>query len=628
MPWLRITTLLLTLLLPVLALAQPLLLDGRVQGDKLGTRVDYLRDDSGTLDLTAVRASTQWLRVPAPTANFGLSAATYWFRLPLRVASPQPPWLLEVSYSLLDYVDLHLFAGDTLLASQLAGLRRPLAQRALVHRNFLFPLGQLAPGDYTVYLRVQSFHAVQVPLALWQSADFIWRDETHNLIVGMLAGATLVMLLYNLLLYSVVRESIYLVYFGVVISVLLLQFGMQGVGLRHFWPQAPDFAERSVVIAGLTSTYFCARFTVGFLDLKARRHVLERPYSWLGQLSLAAALVALLLPPFYMVPVMVLCALAGGVLASGILLSDVTRRTRPTTIFFVGWAVLICGVLLLALNKLGLVPMNFLTEQLIAFGILIQLALFSMALGDRINFDKQQTLAAQAVTLATLERERQASLLALHSEEQARLAREKTLSLQTQNNLKLELEIEQRTAELASATSQLREISRMDPLTGIFNRREFNERLNAEYAHAARQRSMLALVLFDIDHFKAINDRYGHVVGDACIVHVAHLLRDHMRDHLGIVCRFGGEEFALLLPGCHAAQAAPLAQALRAALAGHVVEIHGKTLRLTVSGGVAAVQASGEQPARALVEQADAALYQAKAQGRNAIVVAGAQADG
>jgi len=634
MSWLRITPLLLLLLLPVVGLAQPLVLNADLQGVKLGAGLEYLRDDGGALDLAAVRADGHWLRpsasiIGAPTANFGLTAAAYWFRLPLQVTTVQPPWLLEVSYSLLDYVDVFLLQGDTRLSTQAAGMRRPLAQRLMPHRNFLFPLGALSPGEYTVYLRVQSFHAMQVPLALWQVEDFIWLDEARNVIVGVLAGAMMVMLLYNLLLYSVVRESVYLVYFGVVISVLLLQFGMQGIGLRHFWPQSPDFAERSVVISGLTSTFFSARFTVGFLDLKSRRHVLERPYSWLGQLSLLCALLALVLPPFYTVPMMVLCALIGGVLASGILLTSVSERTRPVIIFFVGWAVLICGVLLLALNKLGLAPMNFFTEQLIAFGIVIQLALFSMALGDRINFDKQQTLAAQAVTLSTLERERQANLMALHNEEQARLAREKTLGLQTQNNHKLEQEIEQRTAELAKATSELREISRIDPLTGIFNRREFNERLNVEFARAARQHGVLTLILFDIDHFKAINDRYGHLVGDACIVHVAQLLRDHMREHFGVVCRYGGEEFAVLLPGKDAALSERLAQTFCVALAGRAVDTQGKTLCLTVSGGVASCQASGEQLGRVLVELADAALYQAKARGRNCIVVAqGARADG
>jgi diguanylate cyclase len=635
LPYLRLLLLIaLTLGAGVAAADQRLSLKPSLQGRMLGESMQYLVDVDGTRDIDAIAATpvANWLPLVDEVANFGLTTDVYWFRLPLKVVDDNHDWLLEISYSLLDHVDFYLRpdelahqpATPTQAArwQQSAGLREPFDARQLPHRFLLFPLpSSLTPGDYTLYLRVQSLHAVQVPAALWHVDNYLWRDESHNIVVGLLAGAMLVMLVYNLLLYSVVRDPIYLYYTGVVISVLLLQFGMQGIGVRHFWPNSPDFAAHSVLFGGLTSTYTCARFTVAFLQLKERGHILYRPYFYLGQFSLAMALLSLVAPANIMVPVMVLCALTGGLMASLILANVWSSNERPVRIFAVAWTVLIAGVLLLALNKLGLLPMNFFTEQMVSVGILIQLVLFSMALGDRINFEKQQTLTAQRITLETLGREHQAKTQALKDEERTRQAQETTLRLRTQSNAELEREIDIRTRELTLATEQLREISRIDSLTGLYNRREFNERLHTEHGRALRAGTALSLALLDIDHFKAINDNYGHVVGDDCLRHFSAMLRDMLAREAAIVCRYGGEEFALLLPGYTAAGACVLAERIRAQLSLQYVESQDRTLRLTLSAGVAGIAESGaeSQPSRTLVERADSALYQAKAAGRNCV---------
>jgi len=333
------------------------------------------------------------------------------------------------------------------------------------------------------------------------------------------------------------------------------------------------------------------------------------------------ALLSLVAPANIMVPMMVLCALTGGLMATLILTNIWMSNERPVRIFAVGWTVLITGVLLLALNKLGLLPMNFFTEQMVSVGILIQLVLFSMALGDRINFEKQQTLTAQRLTLQTLAREHQAKTQALNDEERTRQAQETTLRLRTQSNAELEREIDIRTRELSLATEQLREISRIDALTGLYNRREFNERLSTEHGRAARAGTALSLVLLDIDHFKAINDNYGHLAGDDCLRIFATLVRDMLAREAAIVCRYGGEEFALLLPGYTAAGACVLAERIRAELSSQCVQSQNSQLRLTLSAGIAGLAASDaiKIPARTLVERADRALYDAKAAGRNCV---------
>ena len=162
--------------------------------------------------------------------------------------------------------------------------------------------------------------------------------------------------------------------------------------------------------------------------------------------------------------------------------------------------------------------------------------------------------------------------------------------------------------------------ARNDPLTGLLNRRGFGERIEAEQARARRSPRPLAIVSFDIDHFKRINDAAGHEAGDHVLVRVAAVLREHARAG-DLVARIGGEEFVVVLPQSDAAGAAAFAERIRTHLA---TDPPAGVPAATVSAGVAAAQAASK-PAE-LLRASDAALYEAKQAGRNRVVVASAPA--
>ncbi|MBX3602770.1 MAG: diguanylate cyclase [Rubrivivax sp.] len=178
-----------------------------------------------------------------------------------------------------------------------------------------------------------------------------------------------------------------------------------------------------------------------------------------------------------------------------------------------------------------------------------------------------------------------------------------------------------RDAELGEAAlrqARLREQALSDPLTGLGNRRALQERFAEEAAHAAANGQPLTLVLADLDHFKRINDTHGHAAGDAVLRDVGRLLRQGLRAS-DAVFRLGGEEFALLLPGADAGQAARRVQAVREALAGAAPARLAHAV--TFSAGIAQLTAGGTlEP---LMARADRALYEAKAGGRDRSVVAG-----
>ena len=165
---------------------------------------------------------------------------------------------------------------------------------------------------------------------------------------------------------------------------------------------------------------------------------------------------------------------------------------------------------------------------------------------------------------------------------------------------------------------KLEQQSLRDPLTNLFNRRYFNEQLAIEFERANRSRTPLALQMVDIDHFKRINDRFGHEAGDRVLRQVSDILAQNARAG-DIVCRWGGEEFLILMPGSNAAAAKRRADEIRARI-NDQIEIVGGT-RVSVSIGVASYPEHASDP-DSLIDVSDRALYAAKGAGRNRVTVA------
>jgi len=201
--------------------------------------------------------------------------------------------------------------------------------------------------------------------------------------------------------------------------------------------------------------------------------------------------------------------------------------------------------------------------------------------------------------------------------------RRRTLGALADERNNLEDRVLQRTLELLMANQKLEQLATTDPLTGIANRRKMTEQIAHELERARRFRHPLSLLMIDIDHFKRINDTYGHEVGDRAILAVSLLLTETMRG-IDLAARFGGEEFVLLMPETHAEVAALAAERLREAMSAlRVLADDGAQVALTVSIGVSSADPMGvlDTPSSLLV-RADKALYRAKKEGRNCVKTA------
>lgn len=190
----------------------------------------------------------------------------------------------------------------------------------------------------------------------------------------------------------------------------------------------------------------------------------------------------------------------------------------------------------------------------------------------------------------------------------------------SEKNRELERLVAERTHALEEANSKLEFLSNTDGLTGIANRRSFDQALSVEWMRAQRSNSPLSLILLDVDHFKRYNDHYGHLAGDDCLRAIARVLAMGGQRATDITARFGGEEFVVLLPNTSPRGALEIAKRIRhEVMALSLPHVGTPTGIVTVSLGVACQAPSLRHASDALLQEADSALYRAKQSGRNCV---------
>jgi diguanylate cyclase len=255
---------------------------------------------------------------------------------------------------------------------------------------------------------------------------------------------------------------------------------------------------------------------------------------------------------------------------------------RPAAYYLLAWSPFSVIGLALILGRASILPAGGLwTDQALQIGAVFAVGTQSLALADRINL--YRSAASRSRDL---------------SDVNAKLA--------------------QMIAERILAQEQLEILARTDPLCGLYNRRHFFALGEAAFKKAVRYRRPLSVILFDIDHFKAINDTHGHKAGDQALIHIAELTRQAARD-ADIVARHGGDEFILLLPETDEASALRAAERLRAQVESVPVLADSHTLTCTITLGVAGNDHGLAEDFDQLLIWADQALYQAKQSGRNRV---------
>lgn len=600
----------LILLLPSLSQADVLSLPATEQPVLPGPFMQFWQDPQQQAELDDVRRlpDSAWQAVGRRDASFGYTGSAYWLRLQLHNPEAQAmDWVLLIGNPLLDYLDAYGLDGERVYR---AGDQRPFAARWIEHRQLLLPLRLAAGESRELLLRMQTEGSANLSASLMTSATLNRHEQRMLLLQGLFFGALAAMFIYTLSIFIITRDRNYLWYSLFVASFGGYQFIQLGFALQWLWPQSLGWHQLSFPLSSAVTTLFGILFTHGVLDLK---HASPRytqvvrvllGFTWLViGLSLFAPYQVALLGSFALV---IACA----ALACLFTLLRWREGYKPARLFAIGWFVLIAASLLSILSGTGLIANSLLTLHAQQIGGLIELTVFSIALAARIRQAQSAHQLAQARLFA--------------KEHLLRLEQAKGLDLQRQINDGLELRVTERTAaleqalsELSGAHQRLSEQNRRDGLTGLFNRQTLNEELHRALAQAVRSQRPMAILMMDLDHFKQVNDHYGHLAGDACLHHAAQRMQQRLRAG-DLLTRFGGEEFVAVLSDTDLAGAHDLAEQLRADLARHPCLYQGQAINLTISIGICAGIPHSADSER-LLNRADQALYRAKAAGRNRV---------
>ena len=550
--------------------------------------ISYLSSDV-TLSLSDVYddEAKEWQPLNSQRASFGYTDDEYWFRFAIERDTDDR--VLHIGYPLIDYLNLYWVQPQTIQTFEL-GDRQPYYQRPILTSEFSVPIPAGQSG--IMYISAKTESSMRLPISLRSESVFFDTQMQKRLAEGIYFGVLLCMAVYNLFGFVASREpefglySLYTVFFGG------LMLSLDGLGFRYLWPESLFLQEKGIPIFGSLTFLTAALFAYQLLRLKQYRTTLARGLFIMAALSAVSLLIGIFAS--YRISIHVLLVLAApGCLYLLIVGAYLWRKGLVyARMFTIAWGTLLLSVMANSLGYLGVIDSMFIQRHAIMMGSGIEILLLSWVLAVRYNEQRRERLEAQE-----------------------------------RYNEELEGSVEERTFELQIALRELQDVNAElekrnfeDALTGLYNRRYFSQQLEKEYRRAYRNKRPLSLMMVDIDHFKLVNDTHGHFIGDQILQGLAVILKKSANRPGAIVCRYGGEEFAIILADCSQSQAEAFAERLVERVRATAFTTDSGERSITISVGVAELDGSSGQSTENLFKAADEALYRAKREGRDQVV--------
>ncbi|MGY0633205.1 sensor domain-containing diguanylate cyclase [Luteimonas sp. A478] len=576
------------------AAAAPVELPADVDQLSLTPHLTYRHDEPSADRMEDAFAHLQAGRfeaVPGDNAAFGFQRGAFWFHVGLVNRNPsEQRWLLVQEYPLSDRLDIYVRYADGRILHQSGGDHLPFDVRSVRYRHPNFQLELPVDQPVELLVRVQSESSMQVPLELYTPAAFTELSRDAQLAMGLYYGILLALFFYNLVLWISLRDASYFWYLFHITAFGLVLFTLNGLGFEYLWPNWPWLADKSVPLSICLALIGMNQFTRTFLELPQRWPVGNAVSLTVIGFFLFFGIASLWLPYRIATPVAALAVLVGIVWIVTATIHVVRLGYQPARLLLLAWGMFLLGTAVFTLLAFGLLPKNFFTEYGVQIGSALEMLLLSIALGYRYAGlrNENERIAGEA-------------------------------------NVMLERKVAQRTREVRNALMQLEEVhdrlresSRRDGLTGLYNRTWFHESFDRMVREARDSGRPVSLLMVDMDHFKAINDRYGHLVGDECLRWVAGRISSAAGDD-ALLARFGGEEFVVALPHHDRSRAVAVAEAICQALNAGPCPAGPEPIRVTASIGVHTLGAEDPDDVAQALEVADKAMYVAKAQGRDRV---------
>jgi len=555
--WLgRLALLWLCLSQPALADAPPL---GSLSADPLGRSMTYLLEKAEPLSLQDVRAINEnrgFAPVRSEVPKFGIGARPLWLHLPVsNTESLTARRRLHIEISWLDRIDVYQLHEDKLIAQWRAGDADGGELHPKAGLGYLFDL-DLPPGRNDLYLRIETPDPLVVPVRLLDAVQAEALQSQYDHGYGLLYGCLLALIAYNAMLYVGLRERGYLDYTLYLACFVLLHLAYTGHAYAWLWPGQAAFQQYAIPLSMVAVGCLGLRFASGFLNLKQHAPNAHRlVYLMIPTGAVAVLAASALQRQQDAVLIAFLFILAFSVVMVWLGVITVRHGKAAGRYFLAAALTAMIGTATTALAVWLGIPYTSITFHAAGWGIVIEGILLALALAHQMR-------------------------------------------------------------QHQSARQQAEQLARIDPLTGLLNRRAFFEHALPIWSSARRQERPLSVMMVDIDHFKRINDKHGHAMGDRVLATISRLLAGACRAS-DIAARWGGEEFILFLPETDGPQAARLAERLRGEIEALGVDAQGLPFAISASFGIATLDK--HESLERLIRESDEWLYRAKGSGRNRV---------
>jgi diguanylate cyclase (GGDEF)-like protein len=610
--WIALLIVLLCVTLFILVSA----LSGQGEAPLISKQVKYHIASSTTDNIQTVMqlGDPQWQSIH--NSNFGMSSEAYWFKIDIPPTTSEDPRLIEVSYATLDFVDVW-FVDQTqpqaLILSQIkSGDNLAFKQREIKHDQLVFAVPDSAI-IISLYLRVKTQGIIMLRLKLWHEEQYIEFIGSHRVFIGVFYGFMAAMGLFNLFLFVTSRNISTLLFAAYVICLSLMLASSQGLGYRFLWPESVVFQKYSILVFVSLMVYFASSFTARLLDMKYKFKTLCK---FCNAISIAIFfyIACLFILPFgvmvsLLIPMMLIAIFFVFSTTVYIGFKGITSAKYLSA----AWGFLLFSALFAMAESNSWLNLKLDPIYLLMAGAAIEILFMALALAMQFN---TQRLAAQ-----------RAYLEAGENKQKTMQAKEALMRLQKHIKKRLESAVGERSYELEIAIRELNEAnqelerkSSIDALTGVANRRLYDKKILAEARRSRREKTPLAIAMIDIDHFKSVNDTYGHQAGDAALKHFAGIVNECIKRPSDTICRYGGEEFVAILPNTDLDGATALMEMVRLMTEGSQLDFEGDLIKFTVSIGVSTRVIVADAESELLHAFADKLLYKAKEAGRNQVI--------
>ncbi|MBT8343307.1 MAG: sensor domain-containing diguanylate cyclase [Sulfurovum sp.] len=537
-------------------------IDLSVPNHAIGQSLLEYEDTTASMTLAKVRQLTKnhFKPLNKAVASHPFTKSAFWYQF--KVVNKEDSLvtrLIVFEPAWLDSVNITVISSQGQVQTYEGGNIYPYSKREIDHylTNFKH---DFEPGISTVYLQVKTRDPFIVSLSILDESEFLSGQVEESVYIGLIYGGIISMLFYNLFLFFGIKQRYYLYYVLYLSSFLIANASYNGYTYMYFlsdYPTVQNWLQSSGIYLFMITALL---FANSFLNLEKYHQILYKITGFLIFLSISiSALTTLFGGYHYHVMLSIVTVMIVSIYIFGVALYSWLDGNRSARFFLLGTTSGLIGAVITALTVMSLIPFSYMTYKANDFGMLIDAVLLSIALSDRVKITLEKT----------------------------------------------------RIVEKEAKT---------DVITGLLNRRAYTETSNIEYQRLLRHQHVLSVMIFDVDHFKQINDNFGHDAGDYILKSVGIIVKDIIREY-DYAFRIGGDEFLLLLPETNVEETLILAERIRVRIENKkLVDEHSNKFSVTASFGISQYKQM-DTSIEYITKRADKALYQAKKTGRNRIEV-------